>query len=65
MKRLTSKEWELLHWYAEGYKNDRIAELTHRSPQTISNLAISVKRKMGAQCKTEAVSKAFTKGWVW
>src|SRR5699024_3038106 len=46
-KMLTKLEWEVLHYYIEGYRYEEIASVVGRSEKSIDNALQRVKRKVG------------------
>ena len=60
--RLTGKEIEFLRLYASGYSVGQIAEMLHRSKQTISGQKVSVKRKLGITRDADLFRYAFDEG---
>ncbi|WP_321907866.1 response regulator [Paraburkholderia sp. J11-2] len=60
--RLTGKELEFLRLYSSGHSVGKIAEILHRSKQTISGQKVSVKRKLGISRDADLFRYAFDAG---
>jgi two-component system response regulator DevR len=62
--RLHSRELEVIRLAAMGMSNRVIASQLHLSESTVATHFIHVFRKLGVQSRAEAVSRAFSEGWL-
>jgi DNA-binding NarL/FixJ family response regulator len=60
-QRLTDREKEVLILVAEGYTNQRMADLLHVSPKTVDGHRTSLMAKLGLHDKTEVLKYALRK----
>jgi DNA-binding NarL/FixJ family response regulator len=61
---LTKREAEVLELMARGYRNNQIAATLHVTEQTVKNYVRSIRQKLGAQTRVEAVLYAIDHGLV-
>lgn len=61
---ITPRETEVLKWLSVGLRNDRVAERMHVTPATINFHMGSIKKKLGAQTREQALVIAMRKGIV-
>lgn len=61
---ITPREMEVLKWLSVGLRNDRVAERMHVTPATINFHIGSIKKKLGAQTREQALVIAMRKGIV-
>ncbi len=57
MKALTHLEFEVLHYYVQGYSYDDIAKKLNRQEKSIDNALQRARRKMDELCKQGVLSK--------
>jgi DNA-binding NarL/FixJ family response regulator len=62
--RLHDRELEVIRLAAMGMSNKIIASELHISESTVATHFIHVFRKLGVQSRAEAVSRAFSEGWL-
>ena len=53
---LTPREKEVMHWVAEGKRNQEIASILGRSPATIKSQVEAILRKLGAETRGAAAA---------
>ena len=63
-EELTERETEVLRLLAEGMSNSRIAAYLHISSATVGTHVLSIRRKLQAANRTEAVVQAYRMGLV-
>lgn len=63
-EELSTRELEILHWVARGFKNREIAEKLFISENTVRNHVINCLEKLGTRDRTEATAVAIKQGLV-
>lgn len=61
---LTRRETEILNYVAQGYRNKQIADVLDVSGHTIKNHMTSIRHKLNANARTQAVIVAIKKGLI-
>jgi DNA-binding NarL/FixJ family response regulator len=61
---LTAREIEVLRLVAEGHTNDSVAHQLGLSSRTVESHLTNIYAKLNVGSRTEAVMKAFRKGWL-
>jgi DNA-binding CsgD family transcriptional regulator len=61
---LTPREREVLGWLCSGYRTDRIAERMAIEPVTVTKHLASIRRKLGAKTREQAVAIAMLDGLI-
>lgn len=63
-KELTAKEQEVLNWLASGLRNDQIAFKAKIAEVTVRKYLISIRKKVGASTREQAIAIAIRDGWL-
>lgn len=61
---ITPRETEVLKWLSQGLRNDRVAERMNVTPATVNFHMGSIKKKLGARTREQALVIAMHKGIV-
>ena len=59
---ITPRETEVLKWLSQGLRNDRVAERMNVTPATVNFHVGSIKKKLGARTREQALVIAMHKG---
>ncbi|WP_165798911.1 response regulator transcription factor [Shimia abyssi] len=63
-ENLSPKERDVLSWLASGLRNDQIALKANVAEVTVRKHLLSIRRKLGAATREQAVAIAIRDGWI-